>query len=217
MLHQERCDIENIPLRVDKGTPIYVRTSAQFISAVTSARRGGDGRQRRNRRRHCRDALRRTRSPSSTASKGRSKKSILVAGGRAHRCQPYDRSELIKNSIRHPAAQADEESINRGLVCVVFLWHLRPAFVAIITLPIAILLSFIPMLRLGLTSNIMSLGGIAIAIGAMVDSAIIMVENAHKFPRAFREKHGCEPSGRSELPLLLPRPKASGVRSSFHC
>src|SRR5205814_3568197 len=73
-----------------------------------------------------------------------------------------------------------EESIIVALVCLVFLWHIRSALVAIITLPIAILLSFLPMHWLGVTSNIMSLGGIAIAIGAMVDSAIIMVENAHK-------------------------------------
>src|SRR5262249_15575269 len=74
----------------------------------------------------------------------------------------------------------------------VFLWHIRSALVAIITLPIAILLSFLPMFQMQLTSNIMSLGGIAIAIGAMVDSAIIMVENAHKALE--RWKHDCESS-----------------------
>ena len=80
-----------------------------------------------------------------------------------------------------------------ALVCLVFLWHIRSALVAIITLPIAIILSFLPMYHLQLTSNIMSLGGIAIAIGAMVDSAIIMVENAHKFLEHFREEKGREP------------------------
>src|SRR6202171_638531 len=92
-----------------------------------------------------------------------------------------------------------EESIVVALVCVVFLWHVRSAFVAIITLPIAIILSFVPMLKLDLTSNIMSLGGIAIAIGAMVDSAIIMVENAHKFLEHFREEHGREPNGKERV------------------
>src|ERR1700682_4871241 len=85
-----------------------------------------------------------------------------------------------------------EESIVVALVCVVFLWHVRSSLVAIITLPIAIILSFIPMWWMNLTSNIMSLGGIAIAIGAMVDSAIIMIENAHKALEQFREDHGRE-------------------------
>ncbi|MEP6685566.1 MAG: CusA/CzcA family heavy metal efflux RND transporter, partial [Verrucomicrobiota bacterium] len=97
-----------------------------------------------------------------------------------------------------------------ALVCVVFLWHLRSALVAIITLPIAILLSFLPMLRLGLTSNIMSLGGIAIAIGAMVDSAIIMVENAHKFLEHFREENGREPNGRERIATIIGAAKSVG-------
>src|SRR5206468_7031604 len=88
----------------------------------------------------------------------------------------YDRSELIKRSIATLREKLIEECIVVALVCVVFLWHIRSALVAIFTLPIAIILSFLPMYKLGLTSNIMSLGGIAIAIGAMVDSAIIMVE-----------------------------------------
>src|SRR5204863_29309 len=90
----------------------------------------------------------------------------------------YDRSQLIKRSISTLREKLIEESIVVALVCLVFLWHIRSALVAIITLPIAILLSFLPMFQMHLTSNIMSLGGIAIAIGAMVDSAIIMVENA---------------------------------------
>ena len=73
-----------------------------------------------------------------------------------------------------------EEGIIVSLVCVVFLWHFRSALVAILTLPLSILLSFVAMRFIGLGSNIMSLGGIAIAIGAMIDAAIIMIENAHK-------------------------------------
>src|SRR5206468_4392646 len=92
----------------------------------------------------------------------------------------YDRSQLIKRSIATLKEKLIEESIVVALVCLVFLWHIRSALVAIFTLPIAIILSFLPMYKLGVTSNIMSLGGIAIAIGAMVDAAIIMVENAHK-------------------------------------
>ena len=92
----------------------------------------------------------------------------------------YDRSDLIERSIDTLTEKLIEEGIIVSLVCVVFLWHLRSAFVAILTLPLSILLSFVAMKYIGLGSNIMSLGGIAIAIGAMIDAAIIMIENAHK-------------------------------------
>ena len=92
----------------------------------------------------------------------------------------YDRSQLIVRSIGTLREKLIEESIIVSLVCIVFLWHFRSALVAIIMLPTAILLSFIPFAAMHLTANIMSLGGIAIAIGAMVDAAIIMIENAHK-------------------------------------
>src|SRR5882724_11186871 len=92
----------------------------------------------------------------------------------------YDRSDLILRSIATLKEKLIEESLIVSLVIVIFLFHVRSALVAIITLPIAIILSFIAIYYLNLTSNIMSLGGIAIAIGAMVDAAIVMVENAHK-------------------------------------
>ncbi len=92
----------------------------------------------------------------------------------------YDRSELIERSIENLREKLIEEAIVVSLVCVIFLWHFRSALVAILTLPLAILLSFVAMKWIGLGSNIMSLGGIAIAIGAMIDAAIIMIENAHK-------------------------------------
>lgn len=92
----------------------------------------------------------------------------------------YDRSDLIHRAIAVLREKLVEESVIVSLVAVVFLFHLRSAFVAIIILPVAVLLAFIPMAYLKITSNIMSLGGIAIAIGAMVDAAIVMVENAHK-------------------------------------
>jgi copper/silver efflux system protein len=92
----------------------------------------------------------------------------------------YDRSGLIERSIDTLKEKLIEEMVIVSLVCVVFLWHLRSAFVAILTLPLSILLAFVAMKYIGLGSNIMSLGGIAIAIGAMVDAAIIMIENAHK-------------------------------------
>jgi Cu(I)/Ag(I) efflux system membrane protein CusA/SilA len=92
----------------------------------------------------------------------------------------YDRSDLIHRSIATLKEKLIEEIIIVSVVSLIFLFHVRSALVAIVTLPIAILLSFIAMYYLKLTSNIMSLGGIAIAIGAMVDAAIVMVENAHK-------------------------------------
>ncbi|UCH79152.1 MAG: efflux RND transporter permease subunit, partial [Candidatus Coatesbacteria bacterium] len=92
----------------------------------------------------------------------------------------YDRSDLIKESIRTLAEKLAEEMLIVSLVCVIFLFHFRSSLVAIITLPVAIVIGFIPVFYLGLTSNIMSLGGIAIAIGVMVDAAVVMVENAHK-------------------------------------
>jgi Cu(I)/Ag(I) efflux system membrane protein CusA/SilA len=92
----------------------------------------------------------------------------------------YDRSVLIDASIDTLTRALLEEALVVSLIVVVFLLHFRSALVAIITLPVAVLLAFIPMRLLGLTSNIMSLGGIAIAIGAMVDACVVLVENAHK-------------------------------------
>src|SRR5438105_94604 len=92
----------------------------------------------------------------------------------------YDRSELILRAIANLRQTLIEESIIVALVCAVFLLHVRSALVAILTLPIGILIAFALMRPLGIGSNIMSLGGIAIALGAMVDAAIVMVENAHK-------------------------------------
>ena len=92
----------------------------------------------------------------------------------------YDRSELIHRAIDTLKRTLAEESLIVALVCVVFLLHLRSALVAIIMLPVGILAAFIGMRALGINSNIMSLGGIAIAVGAMIDAAIVMIENAHK-------------------------------------
>jgi len=92
----------------------------------------------------------------------------------------YDRSGLIQRAVDNLQDKLIEEFLVVALVCVVFLFHLRSAFVAIITLPLGILTSFIIMQQQGINANIMSLGGIAIAIGTMVDAAIVMIENAHK-------------------------------------
>jgi Cu(I)/Ag(I) efflux system membrane protein CusA/SilA len=122
----------------------------------------------------------------------------------------YDRSDLILRAIATLREKLIEECLVVALVCIVFLWHVRSALVAIITLPVAILLSFLPMFWLGLTSNIMSLGGIAIAIGAMVDAAIIMVENAHKALEHFREKNGREPSNEERFEVIVGAAKSVG-------
>ncbi|HEX9195545.1 MAG TPA: efflux RND transporter permease subunit [Azonexus sp.] len=92
----------------------------------------------------------------------------------------YDRSELIQRAIATLKRTLAEESLIVALVCIVFLLHLRSALVAILMLPVAILAAFIGMRALGINANIMSLGGIAIAVGAMIDAAIVMIENAHK-------------------------------------
>jgi Cu(I)/Ag(I) efflux system membrane protein CusA/SilA len=94
--------------------------------------------------------------------------------------ETYDRSGLIERSVRHLAEKLLEEFLVVALVCLLFLLHLRSSLVAIVTLPLGILAAFIVMSYQGVNANIMSLGGIAIAIGAMVDAAVVMIENAHK-------------------------------------
>ncbi len=109
--------------------------------------------------------------------------------------ETYDRSALIQRAVANLQDKLVEEFIVVALVCLVFLFHLRSAFVAIVTLPLGILASFIVMQQQGINANIMSLGGIAIAIGAMVDAAIVMIENAHKHIERYREQHGQAPHG----------------------
>lgn len=92
----------------------------------------------------------------------------------------YDRSTLINNAIDNLSFKLLEEFMVVALVCFVFLLHFRSAFVAIVSLPLGVLISFIVMQQQGVNANVMSLGGIAIAIGAMVDAALVMIENAHK-------------------------------------
>ncbi len=101
----------------------------------------------------------------------------------------YDRSSLIKRAVANLGWKLVEEFIVVALVCAVFLFHLRSAFVAIVSLPLGVLMSFIVMVHQGVNANIMSLGGIAIAIGAMVDAAVVMIENAHKGIEAWHHAH----------------------------
>ncbi len=108
----------------------------------------------------------------------------------------YDRSDLIHRSINTLKDEIIKLSIAVGVVCLIFLFHLPSALVIILTLPVAIIISFILMYYMGITSNIMSLSGIAIAIGAMVDASIIMVENAHKKLEEWEEGGRVEPRTR---------------------
>lgn len=101
----------------------------------------------------------------------------------------YDRSQLIDRAVENLSHKLIEEFIVVALVCALFLWHLRSSLVAIVSLPVGILIAFIVMQRQGINANIMSLGGIAIAIGAMVDAAIVMIENAHKHVEAWHRRH----------------------------
>ena len=98
----------------------------------------------------------------------------------------YDRSELIDRAVENLSFKLLEEFVVVALVCGIFLWHLRSSLVAIVSLPIGILIAFVVMRYQGINANIMSLGGIAIAIGAMVDAAVVMIENAHKKAEAWR-------------------------------
>lgn len=109
----------------------------------------------------------------------------------------YDRSSLIERAIETLRNTLIEEMLIVSLVIALFLLHVRSAFVAVLTLPIAILLSFIPMFYQGLTANIMSLGGIAVAIGAMVDAAIVIIDNVHK------RLHGEAPEGESRTRAMI--------------
>jgi Cu(I)/Ag(I) efflux system membrane protein CusA/SilA len=115
----------------------------------------------------------------------------------------YDRSKLIDASVNNLRDKLIEEFIVVALVCVLFLWHLRSALVAVLTLPLGVLAAFIVMHLQGVTANIMSLSGIAIAIGAMVDAAIVMIENAHKHLEHWRDAHdGREPAGAERWRLI---------------
>ena len=204
-------DIENVPLKSQNGTPVFVK-NVGIVHLGPDIRRGvaelnGEGEVVGGIvvMRYGENAL--------TVIDGIKKKleeikSSLPEG--VELVTTYDRSQLIKRSISTLREKLIEESIVVALVCLIFLWHIRSALVAIITLPIAILLSFLPMYWLGLTSNIMSLGGIAIAIGAMVDSAIIMVENAHKFLEHFREEKGRDPTNAERVEVIIAAAKSVG-------
>ena len=129
----------------------------------------------------------------------------------------YDRSGLIERAVSHLRDKLVEEFIVVALVCFVFLFHLRSSLVAIITLPLGILIAFIVMRYQGVNANIMSLGGIAIAIGAMVDAAVVMIENAHKHLETWRHAHPQATLSESERWRLIGDAAAEVGPALFFC
>jgi Cu(I)/Ag(I) efflux system membrane protein CusA/SilA len=175
-------DVENIPLGVDNhGTPILIRNVAN-VSLGPELRRGladwnGEGETVGGI-----IVMQFGGNALATINNVKEKLAELKKGlppGVTVKAA-YDRSSLIKRAIDNLSEKLVEECIVVALVCIIFLLHFRSAFVAIFTLPMGILISFMIMSYQGINANIMSLGGIAIAIGVMVDAAIVMIENAHK-------------------------------------
>ena len=174
-------DIENLVLKSEAGTPVLIGDIAR-VELVPDERRGiaelnGEGETVAGIA-----VARYGENPVSVIRGLKEKITEIQAGlpaGVTLRAV-YDRSDLINRAIATLRTTLIEESIIVALVCMIFLFHVRSALVAIVMLPVGVLIAFIAMRALGMNSNIMSLGGIAIAIGAMVDAAIVMIENAHK-------------------------------------
>ncbi|MCF3639652.1 CusA/CzcA family heavy metal efflux RND transporter [Rhizobium sp. TRM95111] len=174
-------DIETIVLRSDRGVPLRIRDVAR-VEIGPDERRGitelnGEGEVASG------IVLQRFGANALTVIDNVKQRladiSASLPGG-AQIVPVYDRSQLIEAAVETLKGTLLEESLIVALVCVVFLLHLRSALVAILMLPVGILMAFGAMKAIGLGSNIMSLGGIAIAVGAMIDAAIVMIENAHK-------------------------------------
>ncbi|MBI3676968.1 MAG: efflux RND transporter permease subunit [Proteobacteria bacterium] len=174
-------DIEQIVLASENGTPVLLRDVAR-VEIGPDERRGltelnGEGEVAGG------IVLQRDGENALSVIKNVKEKIAEIAGGRPKGVSilaVYDRSNLIARAIGTLKRTLIEESLIIALVCMIFLLHARSALVAILMLPIGVLIAFIVMHAIGISSNIMSLGGIAIAIGAMVDAAIVMIENAHK-------------------------------------
>ncbi len=179
---KSREDIEHIAVGVDKdGTPILMKNIAN-VQIGPELRRGvlesnGEGevvggivvmRYGEN----ALDVIHRVKAKLKALEKGLPDGVVIEVG--------YDRSGLIERAVETLKGKLMEEMMVVALICIIFLMHFRSAFVAIFTLPVGILISFMIIYPLGINANIMSLGGIAIAIGVMVDASVVMVENAHK-------------------------------------
>ncbi|CAN7765843.1 efflux RND transporter permease subunit [Pseudorhodoferax sp. LjRoot39] len=116
--------------------------------------------------------------------------------------ETYDRSKLIDRAVLNLRDKLVEEFIVVALVCAVFLFHLRSALVAVVTLPVGVLTAFIVMYWQGVSANILSLSGVAIALGAMVDASVVLVEAAHKHLEHFEEQHGRRPTAPERWALI---------------
>ena len=183
-------DIEMLAVKSDRGTPVLIRDIArvemapderrglselngegEVVSAIAMARYGENAL----------EVIRNLKTKIAEITAG------LPAGVTVQAV--YDRSDLIDRAIETLKRTLFEESLIVAAVCVIFLLHVRSALVAILMLPVGVLIAFIAMRLLGMNSNLMSLGGIAIAIGAMVDAAIVMIENAHKHIERLKPDH----------------------------
>jgi Cu(I)/Ag(I) efflux system membrane protein CusA/SilA len=202
-------DLEQLVVKAEKGTPVLVRDIAR-VELGPDERRGiaelnGDGE---------------VVSGIAVARYGQNALEVIanikekineVAAGLPEGVRietVYDRSELIERAIATLKTTLAEEALIVALVCVVFLLHIRSSLVAILMLPVGVLIAIIAMRALGMNSNIMSLGGIAIAIGAMVDAAIVMIENAHKHLERLKE-------GESRMEAIIAACKEVGPALFF--
>ena len=202
-------DIENLVVKSEKGTPVLIRDIArvelgpderrgltelngegEVVSGIVMARFGENAL----------EVIRNVKAKIAEIAPGLPEGVTIQA--------VYDRSDLINRAIENLKHTLLEESFIVALVCIVFLMHVRSALVAIVMLPIGVLIAFIAMRALGMNSNIMSLGGIAIAIGAMVDAAIVMIENAHKHLERLKE-------GESRFEAMLAACKEVGPALFF--
>ncbi|MFM2408807.1 MAG: hypothetical protein RL358_1549, partial [Pseudomonadota bacterium] len=196
-------DIENLVLKVERGTPVLLRDVArvelgpderrgiaelngegEVVSGIVMARYG----------QNALEVIQNIKDKIAEITPGLPDGVSIQA--------VYDRSELIQRAITTLKKTLFEEGVIVALVCMVFLLHARSALVAILMLPVGILIAFIAMRSLGMNANIMSLSGIAIAIGAMVDAAIVMIENAHRQLESFRNAHG-EPNNTQRIKVII--------------
>jgi copper/silver efflux system protein len=202
-------DIENLVVKAERGTPVLIRDIArvelapderrgltelngegEVVSGIAMARYG----------QNALEVIQNLKEKIAEVSAGLPEGTSIVA--------VYDRSELIHRAIATLKHTLFEESLIVALVCIVFLLHVRSALVAIVMLPVGVLIAFIAMRLLGMNSNLMSLGGIAIAIGAMVDAAIVMIENAHKHIERL-------PEGESRVEAMIAACKEVGPALFF--
>ncbi|TAJ79321.1 MAG: efflux RND transporter permease subunit [Gallionellaceae bacterium] len=212
---RNKSDIENLVVKSEKGTPVLIRDIArvelgpderrglteldgegEVVSGIVMARFGENAL----------DVISNVKAKIAEIAPGLPEGVTIQS--------VYDRSDLIHRAIETLKGTLLEESLIVALVCMVFLMHVRSALVAIVMLPIGVLIAIIAMRALGMNSNIMSLGGIAIAIGAMVDAAIVMIENAHKHLERLPHPQPSPQRGKGAEPLAL-RERGWGEGTSF--